>query len=559
MSFFINKFAIISPKEKRAFIESFSNNINLLIGEKDSGKSTLVRSIFYTLGCDVKGFDFIDIFPENIYIIDFNINNDNYILIRKKLKRGIGKNFFKLIKNHTKPEYFHNTKNYKDRLNELLGIQLTVTDKKNNETKLYPNHIFLPFYTDQDNSWQNYLYSTFNGLNFISEYKKIILEYFTGFRSNKYYELKLKRDKLKNKKIELEALIRSKQLIIEENEKNIKIIENIDFEKFTHQYKTFLSIYENIVNTEHKLKKELNEKIYKRNSYKNITTKLQSSIDNTSNLELNDKCPNCNQKIFKDMKQNYKLYLTQENLIKEREKIKMYLDELDEMINAKMVELNEAKLKNSDLKGKLDSDSKALDMIERAKSYAFNCIYEKLSSEIIDLVYNKDTVITDLEIVEKELFNLNYNDIAESFKRLMINAFDKLEIPFSYNTYFNSNFESVNIALSGTTKVQAFIAQYLSIYELVLANEDVINIPMFIDTFLKDDFNDNDIENTSKFIFSKLERTFQSFIFISDNQQTLEAISSYHYNTIKLSSKQNLLSSNYRDVYSLYENLIEGE
>ncbi len=99
MNFIINEFSIISPIEKKAFNHSFDRNINLVVGEKDAGKSTLARSMMYTLGCEVKDFEFQNEHASNIYIMDFNIENDNYILIRRKLKIGRGSNFFKIIKN----------------------------------------------------------------------------------------------------------------------------------------------------------------------------------------------------------------------------------------------------------------------------------------------------------------------------------------------------------------------------------------------------------------------------------------------------------------------------
>lgn len=67
MNFIINEFTILAPSIKKAFNQTFKRNINLIVGVKDSGKTTLVRSMLYTLGCDVKGFDFIERYPSNIY------------------------------------------------------------------------------------------------------------------------------------------------------------------------------------------------------------------------------------------------------------------------------------------------------------------------------------------------------------------------------------------------------------------------------------------------------------------------------------------------------------
>ena len=49
MKFNIKEFSIISPSEKKSFNTDFKEGINLIIGEKDSGKSSLARAILYTL------------------------------------------------------------------------------------------------------------------------------------------------------------------------------------------------------------------------------------------------------------------------------------------------------------------------------------------------------------------------------------------------------------------------------------------------------------------------------------------------------------------------------
>lgn len=557
MNFFINEFSIISPTESRAFNERFKDKVNLIIGEKDSGKSSLARSILYTFGCDVKSFDFPKKFPDNIYIIDFNIGNDNYVLIRKKLKDGKGKNFFKIIKNNEEFNKYYDTTSFKNYLNEIMNIQLITMNKDRKETKLFPNHIFLPFYTDQDYSWQDYLNSTFAGVKFINGHKKVILEYFTGTRSNKYYILKLEKDKLIKELAEINAFIISKKAIVEENNRSIHIIENIHVDKFIQQYKYMLEIYNNVIETEHRLKNELNKKIYEKNSLLEIKADLDLSIDEIVTNELNSECPNCHQKIDKSMEENYLLIMTQQNLIKEREKVTMYLHGIEEKISISMNEIESLKDKSGELEAKITSDANLVELSERADSYALSRINEKLLDELSELEIKKNEIEESLETVEEQLGDLNRIDTATEYKSLMINAFKDMNIPFSYKNYYESNLESVNIMLSGATKVQAFIAQYLCIYEMIIKCENTINIPMFIDTYLKDDFNDEEVSRTSKYVFDSLKDNHQSFIFISNNKQTLNSIDGYDVNRIHLTAEDNLLTKSYESIYERYANLIK--
>lgn len=553
MNFIINEFTILAPSIKKAFNQTFKRNINLIVGVKDSGKTTLVRSMLYTLGCDVKGFDFIDKYPSNIYIIDFNIDDDKFILIRKRIKDGRGKNFFKIIKNNIEIFTFFDTSNYKEFLNKIMKIEVVTRGKDKTETTLYPNHIFLPFYTDQDNSWQNYLSGTFNGIVFIDNYKKVILEYFTGARPNEYYGLQLEKTNLVNQLDDLNALIKSKELIIKENINNIKIIENIDVEDFKKQYDFFLKMYDNILNSEHELKKELNEKIYKKNSYLDIRSKVTQSIDSFIESELTNTCPNCEQIIHNIMEDNYKLYQAKENLINERDKLNMYLKDIESEISITLKELNNLKEEDQSLKSKLDTTAKLVNLNDRADSYALNRVNSKLENEIDKLRIERDKKNESLEITKKELSELNKYDVATKYQELMISSFIELGVPFSYNNYYTSNLESVKISLSGATKVQAYIAQYLSIYQMITNNDKCITIPMFIDTFLKDDFNLQEIQKTTKYIFNTLIDKEQSFIFIADNEQTLDSVKNYTINKIFLDAPSSILTDAYEKNYTKYE------
>ncbi|EHE8483685.1 AAA family ATPase, partial [Enterococcus faecalis] len=44
----IRKFSILDSLNSKAFHETFEKGLNLIVGEKDSGKTSLARAIMYT-------------------------------------------------------------------------------------------------------------------------------------------------------------------------------------------------------------------------------------------------------------------------------------------------------------------------------------------------------------------------------------------------------------------------------------------------------------------------------------------------------------------------------
>lgn len=559
MNFFINKFSILSKTLNKSFSETFDKGINLIIGEKDSGKTSLARAIMFTLGCDVCNFNLKRKLPDIIFILEFSLDDQDYTLIRKQLNTtGRGKNYFKLIYND-KEEVFFDTKTFTKRLNDLFKINIIMLDKNNERTYLYPNHIFLPFFIDQDYSWQNYLASTFTGLNFIYNYRKIILEYYSGMRSNQYYELLLKKNETKKEYQKLESLVDSKELIYQENINNMKIIEDVDIEKFKEKYQTVLKIYDNIIKTEHQLKNKFNELSYEKNSLIKQHERLSLTIETIIPDELEEHCPNCKQIIYKKLDENYKLLTSKENLINEREKIQLQLKDIEEEIFSTNKQISEINIKGTKIETKLNADENLISLAERAESYAFSKINDNLHQEIDNLIINKEIKKEELETIESQLNELNHNNITGKYQKLMIEAYKDLNIEFSYKNYYTSNLESVNINLSGASKVQAFIAQYLSILELVLINSKSVHIPMFIDTYLKDDFNQDEINRTTDFVFKKLNEGHQAFLYISNNRDTLSRIENYDYNykKIELESEKQLFKEDYMTVYSEYKKFLE--
>lgn len=231
----------------------------------------------------------------------------------------------------------------------------------------------------------------------------------------------------------------------------------------------------------------------------------------------------------------------------------MYLKDIESEISITLKELNNLKEEDQSLKSKLDTTAKLVNLNDRADSYALNRVNSKLENEIDKLRIERDKKNESLEITKKELSELNKYDVSTKYQELMISSFIELGVPFSYNNYYTSNLESVKISLSGATKVQAYIAQYLSIYQMITNNDKCITIPMFIDTFLKDDFNLQEIQKTTKYIFNTLIDKEQSFIFIADNEQTLDSVKNYNINKIFLDAPSSILTDAYEKNYTKYE------
>ena len=84
-SLIINKLYIFSPQEKKSKMVEFKTGKNIITSsQKDGskrGKSTLTKSIYYTLGADCFFDDKWNI-SDKMYILDFTVNKESYYIFR---------------------------------------------------------------------------------------------------------------------------------------------------------------------------------------------------------------------------------------------------------------------------------------------------------------------------------------------------------------------------------------------------------------------------------------------------------------------------------------------
>src|SRR3954449_7821630 len=89
---------ILSKTEKAARRETLDPSINLIIGENDVGKSTLIKCLYHTLGADVPGLQ--NTHWKNarpIYCLHFSLNDVEYSIVRDEKYFGVFDKQEKLI------------------------------------------------------------------------------------------------------------------------------------------------------------------------------------------------------------------------------------------------------------------------------------------------------------------------------------------------------------------------------------------------------------------------------------------------------------------------------
>jgi len=171
---------LLSHREKKARHVEFHPSRNLLVGRNHTGKTTLIRSLFETLGATPQGK--LEQWDENAAsLLEFSVDSRSYFALHQDGRRALFDATFNLLISTSK------FGDWSRRFCEITDFNLVFSDKKQAEVvPADPACFFAPFYVNQDGSWQAE-WNTFSGMKRFNAPFKPILEYFTGICPPEYY------------------------------------------------------------------------------------------------------------------------------------------------------------------------------------------------------------------------------------------------------------------------------------------------------------------------------------------------------------------------------------
>ncbi|MGJ8530108.1 AAA family ATPase [Maritalea sp.] len=179
---------ILSKVEKAGINLRLTPNVNLLIGENDVGKSTLIKSFYHCLGADTPQINNSVWKKANaVYCVKIDVGGSEYFVLRDERYFGVFDKNKKLISRHTGISTDDGIANF---INPLLGFNIELERHANSQLGLAgPAFYFLPFYVDQDEGWST-TWSSFKGLQQFKDYRKNMIEFHLGVRPQSYYDAK---------------------------------------------------------------------------------------------------------------------------------------------------------------------------------------------------------------------------------------------------------------------------------------------------------------------------------------------------------------------------------
>jgi hypothetical protein len=250
--FFLSEILLLSQKQRAAKRVSFDRSTTVILGSNDTGKSVLLKSIYWTFGAEPAVIHPRWRTAEPTVLVRFRIDEIPYQLLRREgffaLYSGEGEllNTYTSITSGLGPE-----------LARLLDFGLRLPNRENVSQSPPPAFLFLPFYIDQDRSWVSN-WSGFSRLGQFPRWKKPTVEYHVGLRDNAHYEISARIHETRAELDAIEAQLNALQSVLRDfREETVSHGISINLEIFRSEITELLEELSRLRQVEERLKNTL--------------------------------------------------------------------------------------------------------------------------------------------------------------------------------------------------------------------------------------------------------------------------------------------------------------
>ncbi|WBF52615.1 hypothetical protein [Macrococcoides canis] len=543
----IESFSILDFKTKEARTFDFQNGTNLIISNGNTeGKSSLLKSLYYTLGFDVRQFPSGWSKDDMYFQVRVNIENQRFNITRQK-------NSFRV----SDSDEIMDVKDYSEWLSEKLNIHMELPNVYTKSlSSAYSSALILPFYIDQDDSWEGVLYRRVTDT--LNQYSGIPQNIFESIFSLSDEEVTQLRNDITNdtsKKNSVESTITSFFEIVEEYKKeNEEVVEITKIDKKI--LKTDIDKYLRMLNdfntqvTSYKMKLLNKQELLDLQQQELIELEKLLEMNKNRYSTIKSECNYCHSKLTKeksltrlDLSNNfYEISILKDTVEKEISKLRLEIDKLmldKEKVDEEIDALNERIQKSEEL----------LTIDEYVKAAARTEAINEMENLIEKQVMLKVSLEQNLKKLRKRLTKLNKEkkDLRKTIETRYSELITNMKTIFSKTNLNELDFlKFKKIDGSGIDKNKKYLAYYL-IYFNLLREYGKYTIPFCMDSFIKNEISgDNAVEMfgaIEKYFFDNDNQSF--FSIVSENLKHFENIE--EFNQIEVNGKL-LLKENYDKV-----------
>lgn len=543
------KLYLLSEKEKKAKQVSFNPDTTVVIGANDTGKSSLLKSLYHTLGAEVDFHrDWLE--ANVISVLLLEIDGQEILVLRYQ-------NLYAIF--NVESELMHVsrsiTKGLSPYLSELFDFNLRLKHSSSKKhTLATPAFQYLPYYVDQDNGWGK-PWASFESLKHFSSWKRDFLDYHSGIKPKEYYRLSTDITEISrsiSEKSSESNTLKIAKANIEANQK--AVLFDIDPVVFKKDIDKLLQMCNILNEEEERYRQELTAVRNKENilrSQLDIARKSLKEIEKDYEFTLKSldtdqvECPTCGTSFDNSLLNRFSLVEDAEScrqlvldISKDLEEIPREIDELESKYFQKQIEQRELQSLLEEKRGEI----KLRDVIRSESQKEIRHTFE-------DSIDECENSISELSKREKELKKErnSYTDkertdaIKKTYNNFMLESLPLIEVfGLSEDDYRDIPTE---IKETGSDHPRALLAYYYSFLKTMQRHSTSMYFPVVIDS---PNQQDQDEENLLKIMEFAINRKPESTQLILGSVELYGV--DYSGYTIELKDKRQLLQGSEYEV-----------
>jgi hypothetical protein len=542
--FILSEMMLLSPTEKKAKRVKFDRRRTLIYGKNGTGKSCLIKSIYKTFGAnpykDHPTWKNLD----PVSLIKFKIDNVKYSILKD------GKFYAVFDSNDELIDVFDSVTNKLGPfLADLFDFRIKLPNQQGEQITPPPAFLFLPYYVDQDISWQSN-WSGFSNLQQVKSYREPIVSYHTGLKPNDYYTTKGEIEEYSNKIKELELERKSLKNVLEKVKEKISETEfNINIEDFKEEIKNLLVQCEILKGNQENLKAKLVDLYNLKISIESQITIAKSALNETrkdykhaTQVLVDDhvNCPTCGAEYENSFLERFEIAKDEDRckelLIDLTRELSETNDEIEKE-NLKFNRTNEEIVKIEIILENKKGEVRLKDVIDNAGRNQVKKVFEEnsqtLLSSVVENAYKKEALEEHL----KALLNKEKREsILSTYRKLMHKNLNELDV----KTLKEDSYRKIDTKIpeTGSALPRALIAYYFSIFELMKRYTSSAFCPIIIDSPNQQAQDLGHVDKILKFINGNQPEGSQLILGIEELYKV-----DFNCKIIELKSKQSLLQS----------------
>jgi chromosome segregation ATPase len=498
---YISEIQLFSQKEKKGRKVQFDPKRTLIHGKNHTGKSSLIKSIYWALGAE-------PLFNQKFKnanvsaLLKFAIDGTQYSILRDGKLFGFYDNTGELVKKFTSV-----TNELGPFLSKLFNFQPLFQNQISEFITPPPAYLFLPYYIDQDYSWSK-SWVSFRNLQQIKDYRNQSIYYHSGIRPNDYYSTRKEIQEFIQiiEETDKERKLTSK-ILSEVKEKLSQTNFNLDVESFKEEITELLTESKSLMAKEEALKNKLHDFYHLKASFDaQINIVKQAILESNKDLKFATDdlpeiigCPTCGAEYENSFAERFEIARDEKRskdllfeLKKDAQSVESQIEKEKESLSTITAEVSRINEILEEKKG----DLKLKDIIDNAGKNQVKSIFSERYSELNDILISNAREKEELEKKLKAFENKDRkSSIVDFYNSRMASFLKKLDIHSLTEDDYKGITTIIENKETGSSRPRALIAYYFTFFHLMKKFSSSTYCPLIIDS---PNQQDQDIEHIDK-------------------------------------------------------------